>query len=253
MRPVLRCALAAVMLLSACSTSSGSAEDGRVLRVQVSGEAEETAVYRAMTAAFERTHRDIAVELVEVADKDDHLAKLTTSFAAGNPPDVFLVNFREYSQFVARGAVEPIEGLMVELGVVFADYYRPPIEAFTYGGSLQCMPQNISSLVVYYNRRLFQQAGVEPPAAGWGWGDFRDTALELTRGEVHGLGIEPEIIRIAPFVWSNGGELVDDLRAPSRFTLDEPAAREALEFIVSLVRDDRVVPAERDLDRKSVV
>ena len=52
--------------------------------------------------------------------------------------------------------------------------------------------------------------------------------------EVHGLGVEPVLIRIAPFVWSNGGELVDDDEQPTRFTLDTPAAKQALQSFLEL-------------------
>jgi multiple sugar transport system substrate-binding protein len=102
-------------------------------------------------------------------------------------------------------------------------------------------------LVIYYNTDLFAAAGIEAPKDGWTWEEFRAVALELTGGDVRGVGIEPSVIRVAPFVWSNGGELVDDDDRPSRFTLDEGAAREALEFVVSLARDDEVVPSEEEL------
>jgi multiple sugar transport system substrate-binding protein len=109
------------------------------------------------------------------------------------------------------------------------------------------MPQNISSLVVYYNEDLFEAAGVEAPREGWTWEDFAQSAIALTDDEVHGLGIEPQIIRLAPFVWSNGGDIVDDLNAPTRFTLDTPEAIDALEFVTGLVRDDQVVPSEEEI------
>lgn len=182
-----------------------------------------------------------------VSDKDDHLAKLTTSFSNGKPPDVFLINFREYSQYVARGAVDAVGPYLDENGVDAADYYDQPMEAFTYDGELQCMPQNISSLVVYYNTKLLKQAELERPREDWDWNEFRRYAVELTTEEERGLGIEPSVIRLAPFVWSNGGELTDDPDTPLRFTLDEPAAREALEYIVSFVRDDGVVPTEEEV------
>ena len=233
------------MLVVACSSSSGSESD--VIQVQVSGEAEEITVYESLVNAFEKEHPDIDMQLVPVADKDDHLAKLTTSFSTGNPPDVYLINFREYSQYVARGAVDAVRPYLDEAGVDLDDYYDPPLEAFTYDGELQCMPQNISSLVVYYNTKLLRSAGLERPPADWDWNEFRRYALELTGGDVRGLGIEPNVIRLAPFVWSNGGELNDDPDQPTRFTLEEPASREALEFIVSLVRDDGVVPTENEI------
>ena len=240
--------LAMLLLVAACEGAQGDATRAAdPLRVQVSGEPEETRVYGAVVAAFESANDDVDVELVEVPEKDEHLAKLTTSFAGGTPPEVFLVNFREYSQFVVRGAIDPYEGFLEANDVDLGDYFPQPLEAFTYEDRLQCMPQNISSLVVYYNEKLFDEAGVRPPKAGWSWDDFVETGRALTKGEIHGIGVEPSIIRLAPFVWSNGGELVDDAHAPTRFTLDTPEAREALEFVVSLVRKHKVVPSEDDV------
>ena len=244
--------LVSMTVLAACSDDGPGAspeptEATGPIRVQVSGEPEETRVYRALVNAYLEDHPDAEVELVEIPEKDDHLQKLTTDFAGGDPADVFLVNFREYSQFVTRGATEPVGPLLEDRGVDIADYYEPPVEAFTYDGALQCMPQNISSLVVYYNKTLFREAGMKGPPEGWGWDEFRSVAERLTKGDVHGLGLEGEIIRLAPFAWSNGGEIVDDEVAPTRFTLDEPATREALEYLVSLVRDSGVVPSEEDI------
>ena len=233
-------------LVAGCAGDPASSSD-RALRVQVSGEPEETKVYQAVVAAFEKEHDDIDITLVEVPTKDEHLAKLATSFAGGDAPEVFLINFREYAQFVARGAIEPYEGFLADNEIDRDEYFPQPLEAFTYDGALQCMPQNISSLVVYYNTDLFSEAGLEPPRPGWDWADFRLIGRRLTRGDVHGVGIEPSIIRLAPFVWANGGEIVDDNAEPSRFTLGEPAAREALEYVVGLARDDRVVPGEADI------
>ena len=244
------CLLAAVVLLAACSNDAPAGQSG--ITVQVSGEREETAVYRAIVQAYENDNSDVQVRLVEVAEKDDHLTKLSTSFAAGDPPDVFLVNFREYSQFVARGAVEPYGNFIDDLGVDLDDYYAAPVEAFTFNDELQCMPQNISSLVVYYNTDLFDQAGVEPPGEGWTWDDFRAAGEALTAGDVRGIGIEPSVIRLAPFVWSNGGDIVDDLKVPSTFTLDTPEAREALDFLVSLAHDE-LIPTEKELASQDLV
>lgn len=257
MRKLLSLAVVSLLLTTSCSDSgrdnTGDTEKPTgSIRVQISGEAEETAVYDAVVDTFESDNPGIQVELTKVADKDDHLAKLTTSFAAGDPPDVFLVNYREYAQFVTRGAIEAVEGHLKDAGIDLDLYFPQPLEAFTFDGTLQCMPQNVSSLVVYYNRKLFRQAGVKPPNDGWSFEEFRDITRALTRGDVHGLGIDPEIIRLAPFAWSAGGEIVDDEDAPTRFTLDDPATRKALEFLVSLVRDDQVVPSEKEVSAQDL-
>lgn len=245
MTMIVRLLLASALLLGiACNGESGGRTSNRI-RFQVAGEAEEMAVYRTLVAAFERGGGG-EVLLTEVPDKDDHLQKLATSFAVGGAPDVFLVNFREYSQFVVRDAIEPVQMHLEREGVDLNDYYDPPIEAFTYEDRLVCMPQNISSLAVHFNMRLFDKAGLPRPPRDWTWEDFRRYGETLTDGDVRGVGIEPSVIRLAPFVWSNGGRLVDDETDPSRFTLEEPAAREALEFLVEMARDG-LVPTQEEV------
>ena len=251
MRKAVFAGLLVSLFLMSCTEdpepSGNESSEPQTITLQVSGEPEETRVYSSLIEQFRKENPEITVKLVEIAEKDDHLAKLATSFAGGNPPELFLVNYREYSQFVVRGAIEPIGDLLAERGLDLADYFEPPIDAFTYDDALQCMPQNVSSLAVYYNTKLFRKAGIDPPHEGWSWEEFRSAAIALSGSEVDGLGIDPEIIRIAPFVWSNGGELTDDPDSPTRFTLDEPAAREALRFLVGLVREDGVVPTEEEV------
>lgn len=241
--------VASALLASVAACGGGDGRDsggGRTaVRVQIEGEPEEIRVYEDVAREFERTHPDIDVRIVGVGQDEDHLAKLATSFAAGDPPDVFLVNYRDYAQFATRRAIEPVGD---RLPPAERDQFFPqPLDAFTFDGELQCIPQNISSLVVYYNRALFRAAGLSHPAPTWSWEDFRAAAIALTKGEVRGVGLRPAIIRVAPFVWSNGGELVDDPQSPTRFTLDTPAARQALEFLLRLAHEDKVMPtaAER--------
>lgn len=240
---------ALLVTAAACSSLSPAPEPRRgerpTVRFQVHGEAEATAVYRTIVQEFERRSGG-DVELIELSEDEDHMAKLAADFAGGSPPDVFLINYREYAQFAAQGVLEPIGDHLDDIDLDLSRYYPQPVEAFTYDGVLQCMPQNLSSLVVYVNLDLFAAAGVPVPDARWTWSDFRRVALRMTGDGIHGIGLEPQVIRLAPFVWSNRGEIVDDPAMPSRFTLEEPAAREAVEFLVGLVKDDRVVPSERE-------
>ena len=142
--------LAAAAVLAGCSdeaslSGSGTDADGPTpsLTFQVSGDPEETSVYAAIATAYNETGPATTVDVVEVPSKDDHLALLQTSFAAGDAPEVFLLNYREYAPFVERGALTPVQGLLERRDVDLADYYEPPIDAFTLDGQLQCMPQNV--------------------------------------------------------------------------------------------------------------
>ena len=253
--------LLALLSLGGCGGGPGGGDgpgDGRV-SFQVFGDPEELEIYREVVAGYERASSE-KVQLIEAPDRDAHLQKLTTSFAARKPPDVFLINYRNFGPYVTRGALDPV-GPRLDKSTALAreDYYESPLEAFTWEGELTCMPQNASSLVVYYNRDLFRQAGVEVPKGEWTWDEFLRTGIRLREslrdtspnGERRALGADPALIRLAPFIWSAGGELVDDLDAPTRFTFDTEAARVGIDRFLSLYREG-LVPREVDVEAQAL-
>jgi multiple sugar transport system substrate-binding protein len=69
--------------------------------------------------------------------------------------------------------------------------------------------------------------------------------------EQYGLGVEASIIRMAPFIWSNGGTLFDDETSPTRFTLEEPAAVEVMQSFFDLREEYRVIPTEHEIEAQS--
>jgi multiple sugar transport system substrate-binding protein len=200
-------ALVAVLVLpaAACGGDGGGSASGEISFL-VFGEPEELKAYRAVITAFRNEEPDVRVKLIEASDRDDLLARLSTSFAGGIPPDLFLLNYRFYGQFAARGVLEPVQDRLEDSDVFEeADFYPQALEAFRRDGELVCLPQNISSPVVYYDRDLFRQAGVPEPKSGWTWDEMIQTAIKLTRDrdgdgniDEYGLGVEPSIIRLAP-------------------------------------------------------
>lgn len=239
-------------LLAACSAD---AEEGPThVTVMVSGDPAEVDAYRAVVTGFNDAQEDIEADLLPFAERDDLIARLSTSIAGGQPPDLFLMNYRFYGQFAARDALEPV-GPFLEGSSAFDedDFFASAMTPFQWDGQQVCLPQNVSSLVVYYNADLFRAAGVDPPSAGWTWDDMVEAADRLTSDEegdgatdVYGLGVDPEIIRVAPLIWSNGGTLVDDEASPTRFAFDPPAI-EAIQRLFTL-RTAEVTPTDEEAE-----
>lgn len=261
-RTVVALVCAALVVVAGCGSDddgAGAGGAGATVRFQVFGDADELAAYRQLVKAYERTSDD-DVRLVEVADRDAHLQKITTGFAAGSPPEVFLVNYRNFAGFAARGALDPA-GPRLERSEVLERkaFYPEPLEAFEYRDELQCMPQNISSLAVYYNRDLFRKAGLADPGPGWTYKEFIKAARALT-GPVaegnavrtYGVGLDPSIVRLAPFVWSAGGDIVDDPDGPTEFTIDTPRGREGLFAFLDLQGGERLAPFEQEVEAKDL-
>lgn len=250
--------LAVALLLVGCGRSEAPAaaadpaqQTPRVVKLQVFGDTAELRSYRELIGAYEASHPGDKVELLPVGKQSDHMTKLATSFAAGNPPDLFILNFRRFGQFAAKDALSPLGPALTASGQFKAeDFYEPALEAFQFRGQLMCLPQNVSSLVVYYNRALFKQFGVAEPADDWRYfTDFIDAAKRLTRdldgdkrNDIYGVGIDPTLIRLAPFVWGMGGSLVNDLYQPSLLTLDRGPALLGLNAVKMLMTRYRVTP-----------
>jgi multiple sugar transport system substrate-binding protein len=244
--------------------SSGS------VRFLVFGDPPEINAYRTLIDAFAEEEPDIDVQLVEASDRDDLIARLATSLAGGAPPDLFLMNYRFYGQFAARDVLEPLAPYVDDSDVFDEDdFYEEAVDAFRWQGELTCLPQNISSLVLYFNRDLFEKQGVPEPKNGMTWLELLDRAKALTldkngnpvRGadpdlpqantapaEIYGLGIEPTIIRFAPFIWSNSGDIVDDQEAPTQLTLNNPEAREVIQSVFDLRIKHGVVPTDQEVE-----
>ena len=235
-------------------TTGGGAKPTGKIDLQAFGDPAEIKVIEEIVAGFKGEYPEAEVNVINVPSQGDHMAKLSTAFAAGNPPDVWLLNYRRYGQFAATGVIEAVEPWLEKSTKINKGmYYEQPLKAFTYNGTLQCIPQNISSLVVYYNKDLFTKNGVPFPKAGWTWQDFLDAAKANTKDtdgdgkmDTHGLGVPPQIIRVAPFVWQNGGEIVDNPDKPTKLTLSEGPAREAVQFFMDFQLVHKVVPNEAE-------
>ena len=232
-------------------TGVGAQDTGEV-SFMVFGDPAELAAYQSLAAAFEEAHPEIDLELIHIPSASDYRARLGVDFAAGDPADVVLINYRRYAPFAAMGALEPLAPYLRESDLISeSDFFEVATDPFKWRGQLMCIPQNISSLVVYYNRALFDEAGLPYPEDDWSWDEFLSLAQALTLdtdgdGEIdqYGLGTEASVFRLAPFVWGAGGELVvleSGLR-PIRLALDSRAAREATEWFVELQTVHGVVP-----------
>jgi multiple sugar transport system substrate-binding protein len=226
---------------------------------QAFGDPAELAVFQKIIESYATYNPNVKVNLIQVPAQGDHLSKLATSFAAGNPPDVFLINYRRYGQFADQNVLEPLGSYLDKsLTLKASDYYTQSLQAFTYQGTLQCIPQNISSLSIYYNKDLFAKYNVAVPKDGWTWENMVSTAKALTkdtdgdgRNDIHGFAVDTQLIRLAPFIWSNGGELVDNYEKPTKLTIDTPAAKQAFQMFVDLNLVHKVTPTQAEFKARA--
>ena len=255
--------VAVLALLLSMVAGAGFATAGTAAQAETSfrfafwGDPAEQEAYEAVIAGFESEHPEIDVVADYTPGQNDFYRKVSTDFAGGDPPDLFLINNRQFGQYAAAGALEPVQSYLdASTAIAAEDYAQISMDAFKYKGVEQtCMPQNVSSLVVYYNQDMFEAAGVPLPTDGWTWDEFVAAAQALTVDtdgdgaiDQYGVAVEPVMYRMVSFVWSAGGEIVDDIDNPTSLTLDSPEALDGLEKFISLgVNGYGVVPTEEEV------
>ena len=231
----------------------------------ISGDPAERQAYLDLVAAFEAVHPEIEVEVTHIPSASVYRDRLATEFAAGSPPDITLMNYRRYGAFVVNGLLEPLGPYLAASDLSQPeDFFPIAIDAFTWDGEIFCIPQNISSLVVYYNQDMFDAASLPYPADDWTWDDFVETAVALTQDfdgdgtiDQYGVGVDTSLYRLAPFVWQNGAPIVNSEDFPTRLTMTRPPAQAALQWFVDLrqvhgVVPDRVEEAAQDSESRFV-
>jgi multiple sugar transport system substrate-binding protein len=239
-----------LLLVSTISSACAEPIQSDSITFMVFGDPAELKAYHSLVTSFEEKHPNIKVELIHIPDQADYRRRMGADFAANTPADVLLINYRRYASLAAKDALEPLGPYLDESNVIQeSDFYPEAIQPFYFSNQLICIPQNLSSLVIYYNKDLFDQAGLAYPSDDWTWDEFLQAAISLTKDndndevtDQHGVGIEASLFRLAPFVWQNGGEIINDPYEPKNLTLDDPASLEALNWFVELQTKHHVVP-----------
>lgn len=238
-------------------TSSSTPPEPVTLEVAVYGDDRYLEAYDHLANSFSDDVPHVTVEVEEYDDAPD----VVGAVRGDDPPDVFLLDHMLLPGLVTDGLVEPVDVLLEARQVDFGDgYQRSGLTAFAAENRLQCMPHDVSPHVVYYNEDLVDldrlgEEGETPPNAldGWDWEAFAEAARRASRGRTTGVWMEPSLTSLAPFVWSNGGEIVDDPHLPTTLTLSGDESRAALEQVLALLRDPQVTPAGVQLEKDVAV
>lgn len=225
-----------VSALAACAPSNS-----RALTFSTWGSLEEIETLKPLLAEFERENPDVDVELVHIPDEYPHKIRLMA--AARKMPDVLFMESQILPGFASRGVLRDLGPMLASDDTIApSDFYRPVMDAMSWKGTLYGIPRDLSNLVMFYNQRLFDEAGVPHPTAGWTYEDMVAKAKRLTRGDQFGIGFAPYPLYWLPYLWSDGGDLFDPER--TRSTLLEPESLAALRRYHDLRWKHHVAPTE---------
>ena len=206
--------------------------------------------FDALVQQFNQTHPTIQVESSYGGTLFTMREKLVTALAAKSGPDMAQIDQFWSSELADAGALVSLDDFIAgDASLAGADIWDKAWQTASYQGKRWSMPFALSNIALYYNKALFQKAGLDPDQPPVTWEMLAAIARQLTldadqNGTPEQWGItmplkanEGNVYYWLAFLWQNNGALFSDDFKAVRF--DEAAGVEALQFWVDLAKKDR--------------
>lgn len=203
------------------------------------GSPAEIETHQGVADAFMEENPDIVVEIYS-EPWGDYFTKIQTLWASGDEaaiPDVLFLS--PIQSYAADGVLENLDSYIEASGYDVGDYWPALLEFGVHEGSVYGLPRDIGLEVLYYNKSMFDEVGLDYPNESWTWDDLADAADALAiieesgRVERYALGMEGGKYQL--WIGQNGGSILDDMRNPSKCTLNDAAAVEAIELFSGMM------------------
>jgi multiple sugar transport system substrate-binding protein len=246
-------ALAGSGTVAACAGGSGGgtgvASDGTVSITMWHGQADQgKATLDKLVAQFAAKNPKIQVTATSGGVlADSMLQKITTALASGQFPDIAYIFGPDIASVARSPKVAHLGTYTAHADVNWADFYPAARDAVTVGGEPRGFPALVDNLCVAYNKKVFADAGMRAPAAGWTWDDFTTTARQLTNASkgIFGTGWPADggedcVWRIYPLIWDLGGDILSQDGKTVAF--DGDSGLKALSTVNQLAKDKSVYP-----------
>ena len=210
------------------------------------GDTTELANQQKIVDAFQAMNPNITVK-VSVADWDSYWPKLQTDLAGGNAPDVFLMDGPLYPDYQTRDQLLDLNPYIAKDGFDTGQLVDLAVKGFTAAdGHLYGLPRDLNTIALFYNKTMFDAAGLPYPDATWDWAKLREVAAKLTLtadGKTSQWGFYTETSDMENYwsslVWQAGG----DILSPDKKTvvIDSAEAASGIQFLQDLVYTNKVM------------
>ena len=246
--------LIAAMVLSSCggqATPAGEPAAGGApveLTFMMWGAPEELAVWNKIVEEFQAQAPNIKVN-VEVSDWTAYWEKLKTMLAAGTPPDLFAMDAPYYLDYQTRGVLKNLQPYIEKNPDLLTGVYPQTLEAYKTAEGYFGLQRDFQTIVLFYNKDMFDKAGVAYPTADWTYDDLRQASKDLTLdtngdGTTDQYGFTADLwdmeLAWSSAIWAYGGDIFSADRTQT--LIGEPAARQAWQVFHDMMFQDKSMP-----------
>ena len=192
---------------------------------------------RTMADEFEAANAGIKIN-IEVTGWSDYWTALEAGATGGALPDVFWMHSNEIYRYASNEMLLNLNDQIATSDKVSMDNFPEGlVSIYNYNSNQYAVPKDYDTIGLWYNKSMFDEAGISYPDATWTWDDLYNAAKTLTKKDGSQYGI------LAPlhnqegyynFVYQNGGTIITD---DKKSGYDDPKTVKAMEFYVNLVKE----------------
>lgn len=180
---------------------------------------------------------------IQVITWDQYWTLLEAGASGGDMPDVFWMHSNEVQKYMENDILMDLTDRIASSEKLEMDKFPEEIKnLYSWDGKTYAIPKDVDTIALFYNKTMFDEAGLSYPDDSWTWDDFYDAAVKLTKedGSQYGTAMNPsnEQDGWMNIIYSMGGKVLTDDKKASGF--DDPNTIKAMEFVQKLV--DNVMP-----------
>ncbi|MGI6208623.1 MAG: extracellular solute-binding protein [Anaerolineae bacterium] len=238
--------------VAATSAPAAAAEKVKVLYWQYMTDMPDIEIPILESFAASRSDIDLTWEYIPW---DEYWTKINATLAAGNPPDVWNTAPTFYFEYILRNQLADLTDLFKQT-VDEDDFFTASLSGYDLEEKYYGMPRNIVTVVCWFNKTLFDEAGVEPPPldGNWTWDDYLQKAKAVT--DFHNKGSDKittfgastiqALGWLNPLIWANGGDAFlgtfrRDLKDVN-VDLTQPVPSSTIGYFADLINKEKVAP-----------
>lgn len=211
------------------------------------GSQSEVEILKPILAEFEHENPDIKVDFVHIPQ--NYFQKIHLLFASNMPPDVIFMNNLNLPIYANAGMLEDLDEM--QTAAVQNIFFEQALQALSYNGKLYAIPRDVSNLVVFYNKDIFNKYNVDLPNKFWSLDDMLMLAAKLTIDtdgdgltDIWGISFEEDPLFYLPYLMSEGGGILSD--DGKRIIIDTPQSQKGLQFYADLRNKYNVAPKKSE-------
>ena len=155
--------------------------------------------------------KGITVEM-DIMPWGNMLEKLAPALATDTAPALILLGSDTIPEYAASGGLIDVEDFWDWSGLDRSNYAQNVQDTFVYEGGLYGIPMQYNTMYLYWNKDLFEAAGLDPERPPTTFDELREYGEKMTdaANEVYGFGIALGNSNITNFLWSNGGDWLNE-------------------------------------------